>query len=343
VTSRPYLCATKGDGRVTRMVPWIIVVPLLAVAAFLAFGPPSTARSLAIFGTLVAAAVAALPALAGLSKTNRAWVHRTISVGADRLVAERPGFGTEDFPYGMITRISTTPLSVGIQIPPVMHLITEFIGRDGARIPELSIHHYSYRYGLHTSESNHDGPALLQALADSPLGERLDLASRALAEVVLGAADEGGDGLSDKTIAAMRAGRVHAARRSAVKDGKRSGRVSHALVRLECVLVNRGEQVARDAVEQRPRDPMPRYYLAHACLHSAEGPESSRPGVIAHREDMRAQAKALLEGLLSEPDFAEAARRDLEAMLPPVRRSGPRGPLSLGLPEPHEERRPHEE
>lgn len=318
----PFRCATRGDSRTTRLVPWIVVVPLLFVIGVILSGPPSLARWMGATGTALAALVACLPALAGLSSANRAWVKRTMTVADDALIVDMPGRDAQRFPCAVVERVATVPFTAGIQIPPASQLITEFHGRDGRRIAELSVHHYTYRYAFRTTESNPDGPPLLAALAGSACGPVLDIATRALIEIASGTPDEVADDLSPVTVSAMRSMHFHAALRGASRDSKRNGRVSHTLIRLDCLLARNAMETARDALEENPADPMVRYYLAHICLRAVGASVDARPLVLQHRAELRAEARDLLEGLLSVPEYAEAARGDLEGMEPKPQATG---------------------
>jgi hypothetical protein len=312
--SGPYRLTTPGDGRWTPLVPWIVVVPLVAVCAYLlSSGPLDVMHIVPALGVVLTIGVVCLPAIVSFTPSVRAWTLRTAIVSDDGIVVEMPGRSPFVMAWADIGRVWTHPVTF-LQVPGTDQLITEFFRLDKARIPELTIHHSSYRYGLRTVDLNPDGPALLRALEESPL--ELDAASRALGELVYQTVAGGIEGLSPRTAEAARSGRLWHARRYAKADEEANGRVPEALVRIDMVLARRAVVTVSRGLSQRPNNAFMRYYLAHALLADIGVSKKPSPAVVAHRSALRKQARDLLEGLVGDAAYGEIATRELKAFWP---------------------------
>jgi hypothetical protein len=311
--SGPYRLTTPGDARWTRLVPWIVVVPLIVVCAYiLASGPLDAMRIIPATGVLLTIGVACLPAIVLVTPSVRAWSRRSASVTGDGIVVEMPGKEPLALAWEDIGRVWTHPLNLGLQIPPRIQLVTEFFRADGRRIPELTVQHSSYRYAVRAVDLNPDGPALLRALEASPLG--LGAASRALADLVHDTVAGGAEGLSERTAKAARDGRLWHARRYALLDEAANGRVPYALLRIQLVLARKAVETARRALTERPGDALARYCLAHALLADIGVSTKPSPAALARRSALRAESRGLFEGLAGDPAYGEIVRRDLKAI-----------------------------
>lgn len=306
----PFRLTTPGDGQWTRLVPWVVVVPLGAIVVYLLTSGPLTAtRVVPALGVGLAALVASGGAIASFAPGVRAWTRRTAIVTSDGITVARPGREPYELAFGAIGRIHTHPESTGLRIPPVVQLVTDFYGIDGRRVPELAVHHSSYRYAVRTTELNADGPAFLRALEDKPA--RLDAASVDLVALVYRSESPGVDGLSERAVNEAKAGRLYHALRAAERDARASERTSATLVRLSLVLAHDAVETARAGADDHPGHPMFAHYLAHAMLSDVGVSSNPGPVALAHRAELRAEARRLLEGLVSDPVYGEDARREL--------------------------------
>ena len=291
-------------------MPWVVVVPLLAIIVYLlASGPLSLVTVIPAVGVALAALVASSGAVASFTPDARAWSYRAAVITADGITVLRPGRDPFFLAFGDVDRIHTHPEPAGLRIPPAIQVVTDFYGRDGRKVPELAVHHSTYRYAVRRTDRNPDGPMFLNALRDTPAP--LDAGSRALLELAFGEQPAGSDGLSGVAFAEARAGRLFHAIRAAERDATESGRTSATLVRLSLVLRHQAVATARAGVDDHPRHPVFTYYLAHALLSDIG--VSGNPGPVArsHRSELRGEARTLLEGLVDDPVFGEAARREL--------------------------------
>jgi hypothetical protein len=313
----PYRLTTRRDAHWTTPVPWAVVVPLLVVLAYLLlFKPPSVESLVPAAGVALAIVVAALPGLVSFTPDVAAWTHRSATIGPDGVLIDMPGRGTVFVEWERIGSIVTRPMSLGLEIPPTIQLMTDVLDRDGARIAELTIHHSSYSYSLRRADVNVDGPALLAALEATPCAEALDVASATLVELVFRTGDGAADGLSARTVRELDSGRLWNARRSAAADGRDASSVPVTLVRLDYLLKRDPVLTARRATVERPNDPVVRYYLAHALLDSVGKSRAPGPQAVKHRLELRQEARELLEGLLMVPAYAPVVARELRAMDP---------------------------
>lgn len=309
-TGGPFRLTTPGDAQWTRLVPWVVVVPLLAIIVYLlASGPLTLVTVIPAVGVAAAALVASAGAVASFSPDARAWSHRTAVITAEGITVSRPAREPFSFAFGDIERIHTHPEPAGLRIPPAIQVITDFYGHDGRKVPELAVHHSTYRYAVRRTDHNDDGPAFLRALQDTPAP--LDAGSRALVELAYGEEPADPDGLSELAVAEARAGRLFHALRAAERDAQASGRTSATLVRLSLVLLHNAVALARAGAADHLGHPVFAYYLAHALLSDIGVSRSPGPVARAHRAELRSEADTLLEGLVDDPAFGEAARREL--------------------------------
>jgi hypothetical protein len=312
--SGPYRLTTPGDARWTPLVPWIVVVPLVAVCAYiLASTSLGAMRIVPALGVMLTIGVVCLPAIVSFTPSVRAWTLRTAVISDDGIVVDMPGKEPFAVAWSDIGRVWTHPITL-LQVPGTDQLATEFFRVDNRRIPELTIHHSSYQHLVRTVDLNSDGPVMLRALTESPL--RLDAASRALADLVHETVAGGLEGLSPRTAQAARDGRVWHARRYAKADEEVNGRVPEVLVLIDLVLARRAVATVRRALSQRPTDALMRYYLAHALLADVGVSKKPSPAVLAHRSALRKQARDLLEGLAEDAVYGEIVTRELKALWP---------------------------
>jgi hypothetical protein len=309
----PFRLTTPREGRWLASIPWPLEAPLIGVFAYLvATGPLAADHLIPAGGVALAIVILALPGLVHFAPGNRSWTHRTASIWPEGITVDRPGTESRHVTWAEITRMSTRPISLGMQFPQTLHLVTDFYGADGERIPELTVHHSSYRQIVGRTDINDDGPSLLSALQKTPCADAADLASRTLVDLVAGAGIGMFDGLSPETVTEIRAGRLWHARRAAEDDRRKSDRVSDALIRIDCLLRSSSElATVREAAEERPNDPFVRYYLSHAILEWVSFSTSPEAAAMARRKRLREEARALLEGLRGDPAYVELASRDL--------------------------------
>lgn len=309
----PFRLTTPDSGSWTRPIPWLVEVPLFGVLAYLLVtGPLAADHLIPALGVALTIVVVALPGLAQLAPANRKWILRTATVHRDGITVDLPGSEPHRLACDDIVKVTTKPMTFGMQFPATLHLVTDFFTRDGMRVPELTIHHSSYRQVVRTTDVNPDGPLLLSVLAESPCGEVMDLASRTLVELVAQAEAGVPDELvSDATLDEIRAGRLWHARRRALDDQREVDRVPDALILISLVLRKEAQKTAREALVERPHDPLVRYFLAHAILDDVRATALTDTRAIARRKRLRAEAQALLSDLRSDEAWGERATRDL--------------------------------
>jgi len=309
----PFRLNTPGDAQWTRLVPWPVVLPLAAVVVYLLTSAPLSAKTVVpAVAVGLAGLVACGGAIASFTPGARAWVRRSAIVTGDGITVARPGLDPVAVGFGAIGRVHTHPETMGLRIPPAVQLVTDFFGIDGRRIPELTVHHSSYRYAYRTTDLNPDGPALLRALRGSPL--RLDAASEALIDLVYEAEPGGLDGVSERAAAEARTGRMWHALRAAERDARETERTSALLVRISLVLAHTAVDTARAGVETHPGHPLFAWYLAHALLSDVGVSANPGPAALEHRAELRREAREILEGLVADPQLGAAARADIEAL-----------------------------
>jgi len=309
----PFRLTTRGDTQWTKLVPWVVVVPLGAVVVYLLTAGPLTAtRVVPAIGVALAALIASGGAIASFTPGARAWARRSAIVTSDGITVVRPGREPFVLRHTAIGRIHTHPESTGLRIPPAVQLVTDFYGIDGRRVPELATHHSSYRYALRSTEANPDGPAFLRALEDAPVA--LDAATVALVDLAYRTEPGGLDGVSQRAVAEAKAGRHWHALRIAEQDARESERTSALLVRLGLALAHDAVDTARAGAGDHPGDPMFAWYLANALLADVGVSENPGPAALAHRAELRSEARGLLEKLVGDPAWGEAAARELAAL-----------------------------
>jgi len=309
----PFKLTTPGDARWSRLVPWPVVVPLAAIVVYLLSSAPLSANTVVpAIGIALAGLVACGGAIASFTPGAKAWARRTAIVTSEGITVVRPGLDPFTVGFGAIGRVYTHPETMGLQIPPGVQLVTDFFGIDGRRIPELAVHHSSYRYAYRTTDRNADGPELLLALRDSPL--RLDAASEALVDLVHESRSGGLDGVSERTVSLTSGGLMWHALRSAERDARESERTSLVLVRLALLLAHKAVDTARAGAEDHPGNPQYAYLLAHALLSDVGVSANPGPAALAHRAELRAEAREILAGISDDPAFGPHARADLEAL-----------------------------
>ncbi len=309
----PFRLTTREETRWTRLVPWIVVVPLVAVIVYLlSSGPITATRVVPAIGVGLTALVACSGAIASLTPGAKAWSRRTATVTRDGITVMRPGRDPLALPFSSIGRLHTHPEVMGLRIPPAVQLVTDFYGVDRRRIPELTVHHAAYRYAVRSTDANPDGPALLHELEQAPV--RLDAQSLALVEATYRTDAGGPDQVSARAVEEARAGRMWHALRAAERDALRSDRTSALLVRLCLVLGHEAVDTARAGVDQHPGESMFRHYLAHALLDEVGVSENPGPAALAHREELRAEARGLFESLVADAAFGADAALELRAL-----------------------------
>ncbi len=315
----PFSLTTRGDTQWTKLVPWVVVVPLGAIAVYLLVSGPLTAtRVVPAVGIVFAALIASGGAIASFTPGARAWARRSAIVTADGITVVRPGREPFTLRFTAIGRVHTHPESTGLRIPPVVQLVTDFYGIDGRRVPELATHHSSYRYAMRSTEANPDGPAFLRALESAPVA--LDAATVALVDLAYRTEAGGLDGVSPRAVAEAKAGRHWHALRIAEQDARESERTSALLVRLSLALAHEAVDTARAGAGDHPGDPTFTWFLANALLADVGVSENPGPAALAHRAELRAEARGLLEKLVGDPVWGEAASRELSVL---GRRGGP--------------------
>lgn len=313
----PFRLTTRGDRQWTRLVPWVVVVPLVGVCAYLLVSGPLTATTIVpVVGILLAALIASSGAIVSLTPAAQAWNRRSALLSESAVVIARPRRAPFEMPFTAIDRIHTHPETTGFRIPPAVQLVTDFYGIDGRRIPELAVHHASYRYAYRATDVNADGPAFLRALAATPLP--LDAASEALVELVFDIEAGGLDGVPDAVARKARAGRLWHAMRAAEKEARDTERTSAALVRLSLVLAHDAVETARAGLADHPGRPVFAWYLANALLADVGVSEHPGPVALQHRAELRSEARVLLEGLLDDEAYGARAAA-LLARLGPAR------------------------
>ena len=339
----PFRLATPGDRSWTRPFPWVLEILLVAITVYVLFSDPlAIDHIVAVLGLMLTMVVLALPALVQFAPENRAWTQRTATLWPEGIVVEMPGREPLSLPWDQIARAVTRPLSLGLQIPPWVHLVTDFFRLDGERIAELTVHHSGYSRIGHQADVNEDGPALLAVLERTPGAHALDLASRTFVELVMHADSAALGGLSPGTVDEIRAGRLWHARRAADDDHREAERVPDALILIDCILRRHALATAREAHEERPFDPTVRYYLAHAILAHIRSVGHKDAAAMARRRRLRAEALSLLEGLRGDKQYRDAVARDLRAIDAKTlnREPQPSAPAPPAASEPATDRRP---
>jgi hypothetical protein len=309
-TGGPFRLTTPGEARWTRFVPWPVVVPLAAIAVYLlASGPLSAQRVVPALGVALSALVACAGAIASFTPGTRAWTRRIAVVTPEGLTVLRPGCEPFQIAYDELGRLRTHVESTGPRFPPLVQLVTEVYHIDGRRLPELTVHHLTYRFILRTTDLNPDGPGFLRALEENRV--LLDGASSALVESTFRAEDSGVDGVSELAVTEARAGRPWHALKAAKQDSRVSERTSALHVRLSLVLGDKALPTARAGLEDHPGQAVFAYYLAHALLSDVGVAKDPTPVMLAHRSRTRAEARALLEGLVGDAEYGARAARDV--------------------------------
>jgi hypothetical protein len=85
-------------------------------------------------------------------------------------------------------------------------------------------------------------------------------------------------------------------------------------VQLSLVLGDKAVETARAGAADHPGQALFTYYLAHALLSDVGIAKDPTPGMLAHRTEIRDEARALLEGVLGDPAYGARAARHLEVL-----------------------------